>query len=63
MWVQQQPLYLLKYSLIFLDVACDEAAKTASRKAPNGNLPRPLPRRGAQAISVLLGTKMNLFIS
>ena len=35
MWVQQQPLYLLKYSLIFLDVACDEAAKTASRKAPN----------------------------
>ena len=35
MWVQQQPLYLLKYSLIFLDVTCDKAAKTASRKAPN----------------------------
>ena len=30
----QQPLYLLRFSLIFLDVACGEAAKTASRKAP-----------------------------
>ncbi len=29
------PLYLLRFSTIFLDVACDEEAKTASRKTPN----------------------------
>ena len=42
MWVQQQPLYLLRFSVIFLDVACDEAAKNARGSAPNGNLPRPI---------------------
>ena len=34
-FVYQQLLYLLRFSVIFSDVACDEAAYTASRKAPN----------------------------
>ena len=57
------PLYLLKFSTIFLDVACDEEAKTARGSAPNGNLPRPLPRRGARVWSIFLGNEMNLFVS
>ena len=34
-FVYQQLLYLLRFSLIFLDVACDEEAYIASRKTPN----------------------------
>ena len=34
-FVYQQLLYLLRFSAIFLDVACDEEAYTASRKNPN----------------------------
>ena len=34
-FVYQQLLYLLRFSVIFSDVACDEAAYTASRKTPN----------------------------
>ena len=34
-FVYQQLLYLLRFSAIFLDVACDEEAYTASRKTPN----------------------------
>ena len=40
--VYQQLLYLLRFSVKFSDVACDEEVYTARKSAPNGNLPQPI---------------------
>ena len=53
---------VLKFSLSYYQMSLI-SSKICKGSIPNGNLPRPLPRRGARAWSVFLGNKMNSFIS
>ena len=54
--------YVLKFSLSYYQMSLI-SSEICKGSIPNGNLPRPLPRRGARAWSVFLGNKMNSFIS
>ena len=59
-------LITLISSKIFLDIlGCRlrRGGQNCKEKRANGDLPRPLPRRGAQAWSIFLRHEMNLFIS
>ena len=54
--------YVLKFSLSYYQMSLI-SSEICKGSIPNGNLPRPLLRRGARAWSVFLGNKMNSFIS
>ena len=54
--------YVLKFSLSYYQMSLI-SSEICKGSIPNGNLPRPLPRRGERAWSVFLGNKMNSFIS